>query len=66
MPDLTPYDLSLSAQIAQDLDKGTFWNKIDTIYTHARTKHVEQSTSQLIDQMFDENKTGASTFATTD
>lgn len=65
MPDLTPYDLTLSAQIAQDLAKGTFWNKIDTVYTHARTKHVGQSASQLIDQMFDENKTGASTFATT-
>lgn len=64
MPDLKPYDLTLSAQIARDLDAGTFWSKIDTVYTHARTKHVGQSTSQLIDQMFDENKTGASTFMT--
>lgn len=60
---LTEKEDRMRMRMLADISNGTFFEKAAAYTEHAGRKHTGKSTTQLLDQMFDEQKPNASSFS---
>lgn len=65
MSAIPPYVHTLSAEILDDINTGTFWSNLTDEHTHASDRHAGVSHTDLLDRLFQDNLTQSSSFAST-